>query len=224
MKVLIFGSGGLTGSHLLKILIDNQSVTEIITAGRASMMTIHPKHRHQVIDFEKLGHHSELFGVNSVFCCLGSTMAKAGSKEKFAHVDLSYPIEIAWMAQQHGVKRLIVISSAGADARSQNFYLNTKGKMETGVSGVFQGKLTFMRPGLILGKRNEFRLGEKMAAILFPLFNPMMIGPLKEYRAVSAQLIAAAMLQAALMDNPPRICGSHAIQNLAKQYFIENKI
>lgn len=221
MKALIFGASGLTGNHLLKLLIDNQSVTEVITAGRSVMTLCHPKHRHQVIDFDQIDRYSDLFDVQIVFCCLGSTMAKAGGKENFARVDLSYPTEIARKAQQQGAKRLIVISSAGADASSRNFYLSTKGKMEAGVSAVFQEELTFMRPGLILGKRKEFRFGERMATFLLPIFNPLMIGGLKEYRAVDAQLIAAAILQAAIMGNPPRICGSYTIQNLSRQYFTE---
>ncbi len=220
MKALLFGSSGLTGSHLFRLLLENPVIMQLTTVGRQHQQPLNPKHSHLCVEFEKLAETSVFMSVDVVFCCLGTTIAKAKTKENFERVDLFYPLEISRLAQMHGIKQLIIISSMGANAASPNFYLRTKGKMEAGVASQFTQKLSFMRPGLILGKRAEFRFGEKVASVLFPLINPLFIGNLGKYRAVNARKIAAAMLQLVFMDKPPQHCSSREIEILSEKYFL----
>lgn len=155
-----------------------------------------------VPDLGKLREHEGSFAAaEDVFCCLGTTIKKAGSQEAFRQVDLDYPVEAARLAAAHGVKQLLVISALGADASSSIFYNRIKGEMERQVSD-YAGKglesVHLFRPSLLLGNRQEFRLGESVAAgISRALPFLWRIAPLKPYKPIHAETVAQGMLAAA---------------------------
>jgi hypothetical protein len=57
------------------------------------------------------------------------------------------------------------------------------------------------RPSLLLGERSEQRLGERVGAVLLRALRPVLLGPLRRYRAVEATTVARAMLRAATQDD-----------------------
>ena len=131
------------------------------------------------------------------FCCIGTTIKTAGSKAAFIQVDLDIPVQIAQLAQALAIPYLVVISSVGANALARNFYLQTKGKMENAVRKAYTGNLHFMHPSLLMGNRDEFRTGEKMASGFMKAFGWLFIGPLKKYRGINARDVAIAMIKIA---------------------------
>jgi hypothetical protein len=69
---------------------------------------------------------------------------------------------------------------------------------------------------LLIGARNEFRIGERIAQMLMPVFNWMMIGKLRRYQSISAELVAKAMLNLGLKtQKTTSIIESESIQDLA---------
>lgn len=219
MKAVLFGYNGLVGSNLFKLLLENPLIDSVATAGRSDLTSQNPKHRHYKTDFSDLNELAHIFSADVVFCCLGTTIAKAGSQDNFRKVDYHYPLEISKIASKSQVKKLIIVSSVGADAGSSNFYLKTKGEMEEAVRQQMIPQISFMQPGLLLGRRQEFRFGERLAVLIFPLFNPLLVGKLAKYKAVRALDVAAAMLQIALQDDPVSNCNSLQINVLANNYF-----
>jgi nucleoside-diphosphate-sugar epimerase len=131
--------------------------------------------------------------INTAICCLGTTIKTAGSQEAFQTVDLDYVLAFAELAKSIGAKKIIVISSVGANPKSGNFYLQTKGKMETTLSALAFEQTHFIRPGLLMGSRKEFRLGEHMASWLMPALNVFLIGSLSKYRGIQMDLVAKAI-------------------------------
>ncbi|MCC2677844.1 MAG: hypothetical protein K0R29_420 [Pseudobdellovibrio sp.] len=205
---VIIGSTGLIGNLLLEKLVQSSDFHQIIAIMRSKKSAqnpvfSNPKVRSLYFDFQnwtELSLQVEGFSRNTpvtFFCCLGTTMAKAGSQEAFRKVDHNYIVEFAKMAQKCKAEQLLVVSALGADRNSEIFYNRTKGETENDVQGQFSGKLHLLRPSLLLGDRSEVRIGEKIAVLLSPVFSVFMQGPLAKYKPIEAVHVAQAMLEIA---------------------------
>ncbi len=214
---MLFGASGLTGSHLLQQLLQDTAYQEVISFGRRKLNIEHPKLSQQVLDINNLNEHITSIKADVLFCCLGTTIRKAGSKQAFREVDHDYVVSLMQMAEKNRIPHFLVISSMGANARSRNFYLRTKGEMEERLKKADIDSKTILRPGLIMGKRKEFRLGESVAVALMKLISPLMFGTLKKYRGIQAKKIARAMLLLSLERHPLRIVESVDLEEIATQ-------
>lgn len=191
-NALILGYTGATGSALLTELVKSDKVNQIICLGRKAPPFDHHKVQFVQANMNQLTNHLDAFsGVSRVYCCLGTTMATAGSKEAFKTVDYDMVVNAGILAAQSGVAHFSVVSAIGADAKSLFFYNRVKGEMEQALQRMELKRLSIYRPGLILADRNENRPGEKMAAALFPLFHKLLPS---RYRAIQANTIAKSML------------------------------
>lgn len=166
-----------------------------------------------VVDFDDLPAHAELFRVHQVVCALGTTIKKAGSKERFRQVDQGIPLAVARQGVEEGAHHYLLVSAIGADPESRIFYSRVKGQLEEDLSNLPFRSLTLVRPSLLLGERSEFRLGEeimKRIGFLVP----------STYKPVEARDVAAALLLAARDDAPGRrTVESREIPALAEAYF-----
>lgn len=198
---LVLGATGMVGKAVTEELLKREGWDEVRVLVRKTLALEHPKLKQIVVDWENLRRYSESFeGVHSVFCCLGTTIKKAGSQENFERVDLHYPLEAASIAKDNGVKQFLVVSSMGANAKSRNFYSRTKGRVEDALIAVgFQG-LHLFRPSLLLGHREEFRLGERVGARLMKVLEFTMVGKAAKYRAIPGRTVARAMVNIASAD------------------------
>ncbi len=92
---------------------------------------------------------------------------------------------------------MLVVSSLGADAKSSNFYLRTKGEMEQSLLSMGIKSLHFFRPSMLLGTRDESRPAETFGKIAMQAFSFLFIGGLKKYKAIHAHTVAKAMVKVA---------------------------
>ncbi len=191
---LILGASGLTGKHLLELLLNDPLYRQITVYVRKPVQISHPKLVQQIIDFEKI---DTGIDATDVFCCLGTTIKKAGSQDAFKQVDLIYPQKIAALQLAAGSQKFLVISAVGADEKSSIFYSRTKGQLEKALSLLRYPCLCIFRPSFIMGDRSENRVGEKIGIFIAKLMSPLLIGPLKQYKPVSALALARSMQDAA---------------------------
>ncbi|WP_029904248.1 oxidoreductase [Prevotella sp. 10(H)] len=194
---IIIGSSGLTGSQLLKTLLTSNVYEKVITFVRKSTKISHPRLVQYVVDFDNPESYENLIEGNDMFCCMGTTIKKAGSEEAFEKVDLEYPVQFARAAASKGIKQYSIISSIGANSKSGNFYLRTKGRVEEELRQLPFQSISIFRPSLLLGNRKEFRLGEKISEFAMKIFRVFFIGKLKRYRAISVKKVANAMFSIA---------------------------
>ncbi len=194
---LLAGATGLIGSQLLPLLLASERYDKVIVVGRKSVPTIHPKLVQVVTELDKLEDLRLKLIADDVFCCLGTTMAQAGSKEAFFKVDFLYVVQLAAVAAGNFAAQFLVVSSMGADAESRIYYNRVKGEMEVAVQQVPFRTIHLFRPSLLLGERAAPRLGERVGAVAMQLLRPLLRGPLLKYRPVSGAAMAAAMLHAA---------------------------
>jgi nucleoside-diphosphate-sugar epimerase len=136
------------------------------------------------------------------FCCLGSTIKKAGSQQAFRLVDEKYVVRFAEEAKKSGARCMVIVSAAGSNAQSNFFYNRVKGQMEGGVRRVGLRSVYILRPSLLLGERNEKRSSESFAMKLAPLMSAFMVGPFKKYRPIQASRVAEIAMQCAAQAQP----------------------
>ena len=197
-SALVLGATGLCGGHLVDLLLEHAGFDPVVTLTRRALTRHHPKLRAHVVDFADPTSLTEHLQVDVVFCCLGTTIKKAGSQAAFRAADLELPLALAREARAAGVRQLIVVSSIGANPRSRIFYSRVKGELEAALSGLGFPSLTLLRPSILLGRRAESRPGEAVGqAVLGPLA-PLFVGPLRRYRPIAALDVARAMRTLAL--------------------------
>ncbi|MCL6573597.1 MAG: NAD(P)H-binding protein [Bacillus sp. (in: Bacteria)] len=190
---IVLGASGLVGNELVKILIQQNNYQKIHLLVRKSIEIDEDVCEQHVVDFEQLHTYIELFHVDDVFCCLGTTMKKEKTKEAFRKVDYQFPIEAAKLAKTCGVQKFLIITAMGANSKSLFFYNQVKGDLEAALKKLALPSLHFFRPSLLVGERVEHRFGEKMAEKASVLLNTLMVGPFRPYRAIPAKMVASAM-------------------------------
>jgi len=194
---LVAGATGLVGGLLLNTLLDAPDYTRVYALTRRPFGKEHPKLANRVVIFERMADQLKGLVAQDAYCCLGTTIAEAGSQEAFRAVDVDAVLLFARAARAAQATRFVVVSSVGASSQSKKFYLRTKGEMEEAVTGLGFTSVDILQPSLLLGPRKELRFLEIAGQVFAPLINPLLTGSREAYRAVQAETVAKAMLGAA---------------------------
>ncbi|OWP63598.1 oxidoreductase [Hymenobacter amundsenii] len=197
---LIAGASGLIGHQLLPLLLASERYSRVIALVRTPLPLVHEKLEQRVVAFDRLADYQTQLVADDVFCCLGTTMRQAGSREAFYQVDFTYVTELARLAAANFGGQLLVVSSLGAHLHARSYYARVKGEMEAAVQQTSFRAIHIFRPSLLLGHRADPRFGERVAGALLGLLHPVLRGPLRPYRAIGADTVARAMLRAAEED------------------------
>lgn len=199
---LLVGASGLVGRELLDLLLADALYDKVVVLTRKPLLIDNAKYENHVIDFDRLTEHYNNIVAHDIFCCLGTTMRVAGSKEAFKKVDYTYPLEIAKLAKAAGAEQYLLVSALGASEKSSIFYNKVKGEVEQAIGALNYQSFKVFRPSLLLGNRSEQRNGEDAAKIFYKIFG--FIIPAK-YKAIEARTVATAMLTAAKLRRPGMI-------------------
>lgn len=197
-KALIIGATGLVGNELLHRLLDSEVYVEVTALVRRQTGISNPKLNERIIDFDEMELAADEFAVEDVFCCLGTTIKKAGSQEAFRKVDYDYPLRAAELAKVKGASQYLVVSAIGADPMTKVFYSRVKGELESALIALRFDSLHLMHPSLLLGKRDEFRTAEALSGYISPILSPLLRGRMTRFKPIKAEDVAAAMLQIAI--------------------------
>ena len=191
---LISGATGLTGGHLLGLLLADERYARVHALVRKLGLPPHPRLQEHKVDYNHLG---SLTAIDDAFCCLGTTIGKAGSHKAFRKVDYDYIISLAQLARKNGARRFLIVSSLGANVRSPVFYSRVKGEMEQALRDIGFEELHVFQPSLLLGNRIESRWGERVGIAASAVITPFMLGPMRKYRPIEAKTVACAMVKVA---------------------------
>jgi uncharacterized protein YbjT (DUF2867 family) len=195
---VLIGASGLIGNFLLHNLLAESSYQNVIILVRRLLPIQHKKLQQIVSDFADDTILKENIKGDDVFICTGSTIKKAGSKAAFRAIDYTLPLQIATIAAENKMNGLYIVSALGANSKSIFFYPKIKGELENELLKLNLKSILIFQPSLLLGNRNEFRFFEKISQAIFPIFNTLLIGKLKKYRAIEAMEVAEKMLHEAL--------------------------
>lgn len=210
MKAAVSGSTGFIGSILLNLLKDDNDYKNVQVLSRRAL-DLSGKFHVLVGDISE----QKLGDVDVAFCALGTTIATAGSKDAFYHVDHDLVIDFAKNAKEAGAKTFVLVSSVGATPNISNFYLKVKGETEKDLESLGFESLIILRPSMLMGERKEFRLGELIGKALITLVNPFMLGSLSKYKGIQGKTVAKAMLRLGKESLP----GVHVLEGNALHAF-----
>jgi uncharacterized protein YbjT (DUF2867 family) len=199
MKVLILGATGLVGRNALAQALAQPAVTEVIAPTRRPLPKQDRLMNPVAPTLELLLPEVASWGPDAAICATGTTIKKAGSKEAFSSVDHDLPLSFARLAHQAGAQSFALVSAIGASADSSFFYARVKGQLERDVQEIGFRSLTILRPGMIGGKRDEFRLGESLALKLSHFLAPVLP---KRFHVNPAPKIAQALVDAVVTAEP----------------------
>ncbi|QKZ12456.1 oxidoreductase [Spirosoma sp. KUDC1026] len=209
---LLIGATGLIGNLLARQLVDSPIYEKVKVLVRKSLPWQHPRLQEVQFDFD---HPNGLVTqADDIFCCLGTTIKKAGSQEAFRKVDYQYPLDIARLGLANGAKQFAIVTAMGADSKSMFFYSRVKGDVERDLAALNYPTLLIFRPSLLMGNRRQedSRLGERIAESVMGLLNPLVPD---KYKGVQASKVANAMLTTAQQG----LTGKHVFESDALQKF-----
>ena len=208
----------MVGSALVELLCADPDYSVVLILGRRK-----PALNDLKISFIKTNFSGrELFPEDIkgdvLFCCLGTTIKKAGSKEAFREVDLNMPMILAHLAKEKAIPVFIAVSSLGAHTNSKNFYLRTKGQMEQEVlnAGVF--RVVFARPSMLYGDRKETRIAEFIGKVAMHVVDLLLWGKFRKYRGIQGKTVAAALIELASQSSVIKYVESDQLAVYGKSY------
>jgi uncharacterized protein YbjT (DUF2867 family) len=195
---LVAGGSGLVGRQLLPLLLAAPEYARVQAISRRPLPIEHARFANRVLRFDApLESQLKGLAVQDAFCCLGTTLRAAGSQAAFRAVDHDLVLAFARAAKAAGAERLVVVSSVGADAASNHFYLRVKGETERDLEALRLRSLDILQPSLLLGMRAEWRAVELSLQIVGWTLGPLLMGGWSRYRPIEAAMVAAAMRGAA---------------------------
>ena len=213
MKVALFGSTGLIGKNVLKLLVRLDQVERVYCPVRSvpapsetGILEGAAKVDFEVVDFEQVDKLRDKFAcLDAAMCCLGTTIKQAGSKPAQEKIDVRLPLSLAAVAKKAGVRHFLCVSAQGANTHSPFFYNRLKGMLEEGLSMMNFEALTLVRPSLLLGKHKDKRFGEELMQKIFG--KHLAILPAR-IRPVFAESVAAHLVASMLKPPFDHVCAT----------------
>ncbi|GEA52706.1 nucleoside-diphosphate sugar epimerase [Vibrio inusitatus NBRC 102082] len=201
-SIVIAGATGLVGRETLKAVLKDYRVSKVISLSRRKIEMEDSKLEQWITnDLSKPELQANNLTPSVGIIALGTTLKKAGSKEKLRAIDVDLVANTAKTMREMGVKHLVVISCLGANPKALSHYLRCKGDMENLVEGLNFDNVSFMHPGPLAGDRHEHRTDEKLLQGMMRFVTPLMIGKLRNYAPIEANDVAQAILKLMYMHN-----------------------
>ena len=212
---LVFGSSGLVGSHLVRLMNKNSNYEKIKLFVRSTSEIKTSKIEIINTDFKNLSNHKEDINGDDCFFCIGTTKKNTPDKDEYRRIEYDIPVEIAKIAKSNSINSFFYVSSGFADAKSSSAYLKNKGQVEEELIKLNFSILGIMRPSFLLGNRKEKRPGEEVGIFFFKIFSPLLLGPLKKMRPIQSEKVAKVMIKVANESLKKTIFESNEIAELA---------
>lgn len=195
---MVIGATGLVGKELVGQLLEDGRFGRVLVFVRRATGRTHPKLEEHLVDFNHPAGWRDLMRGDVLFSAMGTTIGKAGSQEAQYKIDYTYQYDAAQAAAENGVPTYVLVSSAGANARSRIFYSRMKGELEEAVKGLPFSQIRIIQPGILAGDREEFRLGERIGIGVMSVLGH--VPGLTAYKPYPASVVARAMVHAALNE------------------------
>jgi len=213
---LVFGSTGLIGGHLTKLLLENSNYEKVKLFVRSDINLQHPKLQIIKIDFKNLSKHTHDIQGDDCFFCIGTTRKNSPNKQDYQRIELDIPKQISSIAKSNSVNSFSFISSGMANSKHSGDYLRFKGLVEEELQKLNFNHLSILRPSFLLGKRKENRIGERIGIFVFKLLSPFFIGSLKRMKPIESEIVARAMIYLSNNNADKNIFESDEIFKLGK--------
>ncbi len=203
MKIaIVAGTTGLIGSQLIELILQDNYYDRVVTLSRKPLKISNFKLARQsslnaggfqnlVVDFDKLQEFSGQMKGDDVFCCLGTTIKVAGSREAFRKVDHDYPVALASVTKSQGATQFLIVTAMGANKGSSIFYNRVKGEVQEDLMKIGFEVTHIFQPSMLRGPRLEKRSGEEIGQSVMRVLGFLIP---KKYKIIESVKVARAML------------------------------
>lgn len=195
---MLAGASGLTGSALLRLLLDDENYGRVLALSRRPLPLEHARLANRILPrFDDLSRSLKGQRCTDAFCTLGAAGGPRAAESQLREVDLQLVLDFARTAQELGATRLVVISAAGAQRNASTAFLRVKGEMEAALRALKFSNVDVLQPGVVYGPRRGESIGDTLRhgvlALASPLLRRSNVGP----EAISSARLAGAMLAVA---------------------------
>jgi dTDP-4-dehydrorhamnose reductase len=201
-NIIFFGGSGLIGNSVLNILDKKES--KIYAFSRQNLENKFKNVKDVIFNFDTLEASIELNKWDHIYICLGRRLKvwellyiKKKDRENHFKIEHDYIIQILKKAKKLGARDVSIISAIGANKKSSNFYLKTKGLLEESIKLLEYDNVSILRPGHILTINNssskDFLIW--IIDIFSRLSNFFLIGPMRKYRAIEIDKLSNFMVE-----------------------------
>src|SRR6187397_3574502 len=216
MTATLVGATGLIGSYLLEEMLNDPYFETVRVLIRRRRDITKAKLEKKIVDFNDSD--SVLVALSNsdvVFCAIGSTMKKVkGDKDAYRKIDYDIPVNLARFCKMTGCEKFILVSSAGANSKSMNFYQRLKGETDEAVKEAGPKTVHIMRPSLLLGERKEFRFGENIGKAFMTSLSFLIP---EKYKAIQGKDVTKVMIALAKKNDEGIFVHENSeIRNLCK--------
>jgi uncharacterized protein YbjT (DUF2867 family) len=168
-QVVVAGSTGLVGREVVRLLASRPDVAITALVRRLEgKIAASDRVKEVLFDYTTPASYDRLGGelaCDTLLCCLGTTLKKAGSPAAFLEVDREYPLALLRRLATRSNRPVFGLCSSVGANRPRGLYLEAKAAVEEAVraSGL---PAVIVRPSLLLGERAERRVAERVAIAL----------------------------------------------------------
>ena len=201
-NIIVFGGSGLIGNSVLNLLDKKKS--KIYAFSRRSLDNKFENVKDVIFNFDTLEANIELNNWDHIYICLGRRLKvwellyiKKKDRENHFKIEHDYIIKILEKAKKLGAKDISIISAIGANKKSSNFYLKTKGLLEESIKLLAYDNVSILRPGHILANKNSISKDFLVWTIdiFTKILNFFLIGPMRKYRAIEIDKLSNFMVE-----------------------------
>ena len=201
-NIIVFGGSGLIGNSVLNLL--DKKKFKIYAFSRRSLDNKFENVKDVIFNFDTLEANIELNNWDHIYICLGRRLKvwellyiKKKDRENHFKIEHDYIIKILEKAKKLGAKDISIISAIGANKKSSNFYLKTKGLLEESIKLLAYDNVSILRPGHILANKNSISKDFLVWTIdiFSKISNFFLIGPMRKYRAIEIDKLSNFMVE-----------------------------
>ena len=194
-SIVMLGASGAVGTETLNTLLSHKNIRQLTLLGRniISNLNVDFVEQHQISISDSSSYIDHVQGHTTAICTLGVGEPSKISKEEFVKIDKTAVLDFAVACKKVGVNHFELLASVGINAKSPSFYLRTKGELVEALKELNFDRLSIFQPSMILTPTNRYGMVQAITLKVWPLLNPVLIGPLRKYRGILVQVLGQAM-------------------------------
>lgn len=202
-SIVMIGATGAVGSQVVKTLIDMDQIDQITLLGRRLLEEVNSSKitQHTVDVLNPESYRQQLSGHAIAISTLGVGQPSKISKEQFVKIDKDANLDFGTACKTAGVQHFQLLSSVGVDAKSNSFFLRSKGELEEGLKALEFDRLSLFHPSMILTPENRYGISQAITLAVWPLLQPILLGPLRKFRGVEVARLGSAIANNSVRPN-----------------------
>jgi uncharacterized protein YbjT (DUF2867 family) len=199
-SIIFLGATGTVGGIALGHFKSSAKVSKLSLLARRDMGLARQSGLtcHVVDTTDPKTYAQHLPGHDVAVCTMGIGEPSKVSRDEFKRIDHDAVLDFAKACRASGTKHFILLGSVGADAKSNSFYLQSKGRLRDAIEALGFESVTTFQPSMILTPNNRYGLSQAILLALWPVVSLLLVGPLSKFKGIRIETLGMAIAKAAV--------------------------